>query len=282
MSAKAWHGRFAEPPAKIAEAFTRCLPTDLPFAPHDIAGSRAHVAALVRAKLLTRREGVRLDRGLVRVGTELAERRFRFRATDEDVHMAVERRLTELVGTGRGQAAHGTVSRNDQVALDLRLWLRAECAAVDAALAGLQRALVRVARRYVGAVMPGYTHLQRGAADPARPPSPRLPRDARARPRPAARLPRPRRRDAARRRRPRRRRLPARPRVRRAPSSASRASTANSLDAVGDRDFVVEFARRGRDRRRCTSRGSPRRSCSGRPRSSASSSCPTRSPPAAR
>jgi argininosuccinate lyase len=159
-AAKAWHGRFAEPPAPLAEAFTRCLPVDLPFAPHDVAASRAHVAALVRARLLTRREGARLDRGLARIGRELATGRFPFLPSDEDIHMAIERRLTELVGPA-GAKLHTGRSRNDQVATDLRLWLRAECDAVDAALAGLQRALVEVARRHVGVIMPGYTHQQR-------------------------------------------------------------------------------------------------------------------------
>src|SRR5581483_7847146 len=159
-AAKAWHGRFAEPPAPLAEAFTRCLPVDLPFAPHDVAASRAHVAALVRARLLTRREGARLDRGLARIGRELATGRFRFLPGDEDIHMAIERRLTEVVGPA-GEKLHTGRSRNDQVATDLRLWLRAECDAVDAALAALQRALVQVARRHVDVIMPGYTHQQR-------------------------------------------------------------------------------------------------------------------------
>src|SRR5262249_36871924 len=85
---------------------------------------------------------------------------FRFRAADEDIHMAVERRLTETIGPLGGKLHTGR-SRNDQVALDLRLWLRAECAALDADLARLQRALLAVARRHRAAVLPGYTPLQR-------------------------------------------------------------------------------------------------------------------------
>jgi argininosuccinate lyase len=118
------------------------------------------VRALVRARLLTPREGARLARGLAAVGRELAAGRFRFLASDEDIHMAVERRLTELVGPVGGKLHTGR-SRNDQVALDLRLWLRAECEAIDAGLAGLQRALATVARRHRRALVPGYTHLQR-------------------------------------------------------------------------------------------------------------------------
>jgi len=159
-AAKAWGGRFDEPTAPIVERFTTSLPVDRLLYPHDVAGSVAHVAGLVRAKLLTVAEGKTLTNGLARVLRELDDGRFVFTPADEDIHMAVERRLTELVGPLGGKLHTGR-SRNDQVALDLRLWLRAECAAVDAALAGLQRALVAVAERHADAVMPGYTHLQR-------------------------------------------------------------------------------------------------------------------------
>ena len=157
---KAWAGRFTTPTAAIVEQFTTSLPFDRRLYPHDIAGSRAHVHGLADARLLTRREAARIDRGLVRVLRELDDGDFRFRAADEDIHMAVERRLTELIGPLGGKLHTGR-SRNDQVSLDLRLWLRAECDALDAAVAGLQQAIVRVARRYATAVLPGYTHLQR-------------------------------------------------------------------------------------------------------------------------
>jgi len=157
---KAWAGRFAAPAASVAEAFTTSLPFDRRLYPHDVAGSVAHVRALVRARLLTRREGARLEGGLARVRRELDAGRFRFLPSDEDIHMAIERRLTELVGPVGGKLHTGR-SRNDQVALDLRLWLRAECAALDAALARVQRALATLARRHRDALLPGYTHLQR-------------------------------------------------------------------------------------------------------------------------
>ena len=159
-SRKAWAGRFAVPTAAIVEAFTASLPVDRRLYPHDIAGSVAHVRALVRARLVTRREGTRLERGLAAVRRELDAGRFRFLPSDEDIHMAVERRLTELIGPLGGKLHTGR-SRNDQVALDLRLWLRAECTALDSALARVQRALTGLGRRYRDAVLPGYTHLQR-------------------------------------------------------------------------------------------------------------------------
>jgi argininosuccinate lyase len=148
----------AAPTARVVETFTAS--DDLPLWPHDVAGSVAHVEALVRARLLTPRQGARLRRALARVERELAEGRFRFRASDEDIHMAIERRVTEIAGPVGGRLHTGR-SRNDQVALDLRLWLRAECQAMDRALAALQRALVGVARRHARALVPGYTHLQR-------------------------------------------------------------------------------------------------------------------------
>src|SRR5213593_5165309 len=157
---KAWAGRFAAPTAPVVETFTNSLPVDRRLYPHDIAGSVAHVRALVRARLLTRREGARLERGLGAVRRELDAGRFRFLPSDEDIHMAIERRLVELLGPLGGKL-HTARSRNDQVALDLRLWLRAECDALDAALARVQRALAALARRHRDALLPGYTHLQR-------------------------------------------------------------------------------------------------------------------------
>ena len=159
-STKAWAGRLPVPAAPEAEAFTTSLPVDRVLYPHDVAGSRAHVRALVRAKLLSPREGARIERGLAAILRELERGRFRFLASDEDIHMAIERRLVERLGPLGGKLHTGR-SRNDQVALDLRLWLRAECNAVDAALARLQRVLFALARQHRDAIVPGYTHLQR-------------------------------------------------------------------------------------------------------------------------
>jgi argininosuccinate lyase len=162
---KAWSGRFDAPTHALVERFTSSIDEDVAHLHgHDVAGSIAHVGALVRAGLLTRREGRRLLGVLHRLAADVppngraaARRR---RASDEDVHMMVEREVTERAGTVGGKLHTGR-SRNDQVALDLRLWHRRECRAVDVLLANLQRALVTLARRHRTAVMPGYTHLQR-------------------------------------------------------------------------------------------------------------------------
>src|SRR5436309_12091622 len=155
-----WGGRFEAPPAPDLLSFTSSAGIDRRLWPEDVEGSLAHVGALERASLLTSREAADLRDGLGAVAGELQAGTFVWRPEDEDVHMAIERRLTELVGPVGGKLHTGR-SRNDQVALDLRLWLRAECAALDAALARVQRALATLARRHRDALLPGYTHLQR-------------------------------------------------------------------------------------------------------------------------
>lgn len=157
---KAWDGRFKEPTDPLVEIFTNSLASDLEMADQDIRGSVAHVHGLERAGLLTSREAGRIVRGLGRVQKEIRDGKFRSRSSDEDVHMAVERRLTELVGPVGGKVHTGR-SRNDQVATDVRLWLRDQIDLASKELGDLERALLRRARRDIDAVVPGYTHLQR-------------------------------------------------------------------------------------------------------------------------
>ena len=158
-SEKAWAGRFREPTDPAVEQFTVSLQSDLRMAAQDVRGSVAHVRALGRTRLLTPRETTAIERGLQRVLREIESGAFRAKPGDEDVHMAVERRLTEIVGPVGGKLHTGR-SRNDQVATDLRLWLRD---AIDAVIAGIDAmidALAARARRDLGVVMPGFTHLQ--------------------------------------------------------------------------------------------------------------------------
>jgi argininosuccinate lyase len=128
------------------------------MAEQDIRGSIAHAHALERARLLSARETAALERGLRQVAREIAAGSFRARSSDEDVHMAVERRLTELVGPVGGKIHTGR-SRNDQVATDFRLWLRDEIDRLTVAIEELTRALLGRARRDLDVAMPGYTHL---------------------------------------------------------------------------------------------------------------------------
>jgi len=155
-----WHGRFGEEPADDLLAFTSSLAFDRRLASDDITGSRAHVAMLARVGLLTDDEAAAVTAALDTAEKELADGSFVFAPTDEDIHTAVERRVTELAGAA-GAKLHTGRSRNDQVALDLRLFLRREGRAVAVAVHRLQEVLVRRAGDAGDTYLPGYTHLQR-------------------------------------------------------------------------------------------------------------------------
>jgi argininosuccinate lyase len=157
---KLWDGRFRERTHRLVETFTSSLPIDRRLFRHDIQGSIAHCHGLERAGVLTRREAARIIRGLEQVLAELEAGRFAFHPEDEDIHMAVERRLTELIGPLGGKLHTGR-SRNDQVALDLRLYMKEALAALLESARRFQGGLLQVARRHLDVAMPGYTHLQR-------------------------------------------------------------------------------------------------------------------------
>ncbi len=157
---KAWSGRFAEGADPAAEAFTASLSFDRRLWPYDLAGSAAWARALARAKLITEAELESLLAGLDGVRRELEGGTFPFRRELEDIHMNVERRLIEVAGPVGGKLHTGR-SRNDQIALDERLYLRDILDHVDAGLVEVERALVAQAERHPEAPMPGYTHLQR-------------------------------------------------------------------------------------------------------------------------
>ena len=158
--AKAWGGRFTEATDALVERFTTSLPIDQQLFEYDIQGSMAHCQTLLKAKVLTKTECQKLIRGLTRVRTELREGRFPFADSDEDIHMAVERRLTELIGPLGGKLHTGR-SRNDQVTLDLRLYLRDQMHILTNQIQVVQLALVQQAQKHINTIIPGYTHLQR-------------------------------------------------------------------------------------------------------------------------
>jgi argininosuccinate lyase len=155
-----WHGRFAGGPAEELLAFTVSLPFDVRLAADDVAGSRAHVRGLVRAGILDESEGADVLAALDAVAVELAEGRFVFVESDEDIHTAVERRVTELAGPA-GAKLHTGRSRNDQVATDLRLFTKRELSVVVERIIALQQVLLDRAVEVGEAPAPGYTHLQR-------------------------------------------------------------------------------------------------------------------------
>ncbi len=158
--AKMWGGRFAEKTAASVEAFTASIHYDARLYRHDIAGSRAHARMLAQQGLITAAERDQILTGLDTIEAEIDAGTFVFRPELEDIHMNIEKTLVERIGPA-GAKLHTARSRNDQVALDIRLYLREESERLIALLTGLQKALVRQARANLGAIMPGYTHLQR-------------------------------------------------------------------------------------------------------------------------
>jgi argininosuccinate lyase len=155
-----WHGRFASGPADALLAYTVSLPFDRRLWRDDIAGSRAHVGGLARAGLLTSEEEAAILDALDQVETELAGDTFTFVQSDEDIHTAVERRVTELAGAAGGKL-HTARSRNDQVATDLRLWCKRELIAIARLVVDLEDVLLARAEGAGDVYLPGYTHVQR-------------------------------------------------------------------------------------------------------------------------
>ncbi len=159
-ASKAWEGRFREKTNRLVETFTRSVAVDGRLYAQDIQGSIAHCKTLEKARVLTSTETRTIVRGLETVKVELERGKFRFLPVDEDIHMAIERRLTELIGPLGGKVHTGR-SRNDQVALDVRLYLREQLDQLASRLTEFQRVLVAKAKANRTATMPGYTHLQR-------------------------------------------------------------------------------------------------------------------------
>ncbi len=155
-----WHGRFEDGPADELLAYTVSLPFDQRLAVDDIAGSRAHVRGLLRAGVLTEAERDEVLAALDQVERELTGEAFAFVPSDEDIHTAVERRVTELAGTAGGKLHTGR-SRNDQIATDLRLYTKRALLQVADRVLSLQEVLLERAVAAGDAYLPGYTHLQR-------------------------------------------------------------------------------------------------------------------------
>ncbi|HET6972307.1 MAG TPA: argininosuccinate lyase [Phenylobacterium sp.] len=154
-----WGGRFSGKPAELMQAINVSIGFDRRLAAQDLAGSRAHAAMLRTAGVISSEDEVAIQGGLETIGAEIEAGTFPFREEFEDIHMNVEARLRELIGPAAGRL-HTARSRNDQVALDFRMWVREACDRTAAQLKGLQRALVAKAEAHADAVMPGFTHLQ--------------------------------------------------------------------------------------------------------------------------
>jgi len=154
-----WSGRFAEPMSERMQRFNASVDFDRRLATVDIAGSTAHARMLAAAGIISFDDLAAIERGLSEIGAQIARGEFVWSREFEDVHFNIERRLTELIGDA-GKRLHTARSRNDQVATDIRLWLRAAIDALSAQLVQLRLALLDLAERHADTIMPGFTHLQ--------------------------------------------------------------------------------------------------------------------------
>ena len=156
-----WKGRFTQDTSSLVQQFGESVSYDWRLYPHDIAGSIAHARAQQQAGFLTAEEFSAIEEGLLGIRKDIEDGRFEFKTSLEDIHMNIESELTRRIGPA-GAKLHTARSRNDQVATDTRLYCRSQIDSLTIALRKLQLALVGRAEVYAAAVMPGYTHLQRG------------------------------------------------------------------------------------------------------------------------
>jgi len=154
-----WGGRFTSGPAEVMRRINASIDFDKRLYAEDIAASKAHCAMLVAQSILSPEDGAAISAGLEQIKSEIESGSFAFSAEREDIHMNIEARLAELIGPAAGRL-HTARSRNDQIATDLRLWVRDAIERLDAAMHQLQHALMDRAEVEAATVMPGYTHLQ--------------------------------------------------------------------------------------------------------------------------
>jgi len=160
MAKKSWEKRLSGKPDELMVDFVESLSVDSRLYKYDIVGSIAHAQMLAEQKLITKAEFKAIKDALVEIGDEIQAGKFKFDKTHEDIHMAVEAALIKKAGDA-GKKLHTGRSRNDQVATDIRLWMRDEIEVLQAKLTLLQKALVKQAGKYTDDVMPAYTHMQR-------------------------------------------------------------------------------------------------------------------------
>lgn len=157
---KLWGGRFAKNTDVMVEEFTSSISFDQRMYREDITGSIAHARMLAKCGIISHAEGDTIIAGLQEILADIEAGRFSFEISLEDIHMNVEKRLTERIGPVGGKL-HTARSRNDQVALDTHMYLKKELAVIGTLIAGFEQAILEVAEKYQAVVMPGYTHLQR-------------------------------------------------------------------------------------------------------------------------
>ncbi len=156
---EAWSARFSEPVSDLVKRYTASVFFDKRLAPHDIDGSLAHAAMLARQGIISAADHAAIEQGMAQIRSEIAVGAFDWQLDLEDVHLNIEKRLTELVGDA-GKRLHTGRSRNDQVATDIRLYVRAAIDDIDLLLRALRLALLDLAEQHADTIMPGFTHLQ--------------------------------------------------------------------------------------------------------------------------
>ena len=159
MANKMWGGRFGQASDELLQNINASIEVDRHLFRQDIAASKAHAAMLAKRGIISSKDARQITRGLNTILSEIERGKFKFKRALEDIHMNVESRLAELIGPAAGRL-HTARSRNDQVATDLRLWVRDAIDSVDAALGDYQHALAEKALAHADTVMPGFTHLQ--------------------------------------------------------------------------------------------------------------------------
>ena len=160
MSDKLWQGRFSDKTARIVEAFTSSIQIDKRLYAYDIRGSIAHCKMLAKTSIISDQEAKELIEGLEKIRLEIEKGQFQFDDSLEDIHMNIESRLVEITGQV-GQKLHTARSRNDQVTLDVRMYLRDETVQTIHRLYKLQKVIVSLAKKHLNTILPGYTHTQR-------------------------------------------------------------------------------------------------------------------------
>ena len=156
---KAWSGRFSEPVDAFVLRYTASVDFDKRMAMADIDGSLAHAAMLAKVGVITEQDLADIRRGMAQIREEITSGAFEWQLELEDVHLNIEARLTALIGDA-GKRLHTGRSRNDQVATDIRLYLRSEIDVIVARLEHLQEVMVHQAKQHAGLIMPGFTHMQ--------------------------------------------------------------------------------------------------------------------------
>jgi argininosuccinate lyase len=156
---QAWSALFSEPMSVLVQRYTASVPFDKRLAAADIAGSLAHAQMLAAQGVISAQDLADIERGMAQIKAEIDAGAFEWKLELEDVHLNIEARLTALVGDA-GKRLHTGRSRNDQVATDVRLWLRGEIDALSPLLVQMQRSLLKVAADHTETILPGYTHLQ--------------------------------------------------------------------------------------------------------------------------